>query len=249
MLHQGSGVVFPWLSRKVNRAIATIERWLEITQGQVYASFSGGKDSLVVAHLIRRVHPDCPLVWVNQGESAEWPDCVELIHHLRGQGWNIVELCPVRGLWQLYLDLGIPLDGRMTTTLDAQINQRLIYDPLEEYQERHSIKGYAWGIRKQESRGRRQYLLSKGELYQRKDGLWVCSPVGFWSTQEIWQYIDQERLPYPAIYDQLGRFDFRNGPPIGTTGVNWGRLALLRQRCPQIWQQLVERFPEVQYYA
>lgn len=249
MLHYGTGCPHPWLKSKITKAITLIQDWLEQTKGRVYVSISGGKDSLVVAHLVRQVFPECPLVWVNQGESAEWPDCVELLHHLRQQGWNIVELCPPRGLWQLYLELGVPLDGRMTTPLDQQINERLMYAPLREYQELNGCKGFAWGIRKQESRGRRQYLLSKGLLYQRKDTLWVCSPVGYWSTQDVWAYIDQEGLPYPAIYDLYGRFEFRNGPPIGTTGTNWGRLALLRQRCPHIWQQFVERFPEIQYYA
>jgi 3'-phosphoadenosine 5'-phosphosulfate sulfotransferase (PAPS reductase)/FAD synthetase len=88
------------------------------------------------------------------------------------------------------------------------------------------------------------YLKGKGELYQRKDGLWVCSPVGFWSTQDIWCYIDSHQLPYPAMYDR-DRLTVRNGPPIGTTGVNWGRLSDLRRYYPEFWAEFCKHFPEV----
>jgi 3'-phosphoadenosine 5'-phosphosulfate sulfotransferase (PAPS reductase)/FAD synthetase len=231
------------LTRKVDRALSVIGRWLEATDRCAYGSVSGGKDSLVMAHLIRQVWPSCPFAWVNQGPLAEWPDCIDLLHHLQGQGWNIIELCPPRSLLKLYQDYGIPLDGTMATGLDKRINAALMYGPLDDYQEAHGVRGYAWGLRK-ESRGRAMYLKGKGELYQRKDGLWVCSPVGFWSTQDIWCYIDSHQLPYPAMYDR-DRLTVRNGPPIGTTGVNWGRLSDLRRHHPEFWAEFCKHFPEV----
>ena len=191
------------------------------------------KDSLVMAHLITQIYPECPFVWVNQGYLAEWDDCIELLEYLKFQKWNITELCPVRDLWHLYLDYGIPLEGTMDTKTDKLINQKLIYDPLEEYQELNKIKGYAWGIRKQESRNRAFYLNKYGEVHRLKNGLICCSPVAFWTTQNIWEYIDMNRLKYPAIYD-LNIMTIRNGCPIGTTGANWGRLAELRKHYPGI---------------
>jgi len=247
VLSVGTGFPAPWLKKQEAKALAVIQDWLEVCQGQVYCSVSGGKDSLVAADLICQVYPACPLVWVNQGPLAEWPDCVELLEHWRTQGRNLIELCPVRSLWHLYLDLGIPLEGTMATAADKLINKRLMYDPLDEYQELHGIRGYAWGLRK-ESRGRAAYLKTHGLLHHRKNGLWICSPVGFWTTEQIWQYIDRHRLPYPAMYDR-DRATVRNGPPIGTTGVNWGRLAELRRHHPEIWQQFSSQFPEVRDHA
>ena len=247
MLSYGSGMPAPWLNRKIERANSLIGEWLEKTDSKVYCSISGGKDSLVVCHLIYRIFPGCPFVWVNQGPLAEWADCIELLETLKSQGWNILELCPVRSLLKLHRDYGIPLDGTMATGLDKKINTALMYNPLDEYQELNSIHGYAWGLRK-ESKGRSLYLKSKGELYRKKDGLWVCSPVGFWSTQDIWAYIDREELPYAAIYDR-DRMNTRNGPPIGTTGVNWGRLSELRHHHPDLFAQFIAEFPEVANYA
>jgi 3'-phosphoadenosine 5'-phosphosulfate sulfotransferase (PAPS reductase)/FAD synthetase len=247
MLAKGSGQSAPWLTQKVKRAYSVIEQWIHHTSGNVYASVSGGKDSLVMAHLIRQVLPDCPFVWVNQGPLAEWPDCVELLYSLKDKGWNIVELCPAQSLWNLYRQYGVPLDGKMTTKIDKIINQKLMYDPLDQYQDSHHIRGYAWGIRK-ESKGRIKYLISKGELYQRIDRIWVCSPVGFWSTQDIWNYIDKESLDYPAFYDE-NRMTVRNGPPIGTTGINYGRLARIRRFYPEVWDIFSKHFPEVVNYV
>lgn len=247
-IHHGSGIDYAWIDRKEKKAIAVIEQWLSNSDRQVYASVSGGKDSLVMAHLIRRVYPECPLVWVNQGYLAEWPDCVELLGLLSSQGWNIVELCPVRDLFHLYLDLGLPLEGTMDTKIDKLINQRLIYDPLNEYQELNNIAGYAWGIRVDEGGKRKFYLKKHGELYQKKDGMWVCSPIGFWKTEDIWYYIDRHKLPYPAMYDK-NRFTVRNGPPIGTTGINWGRLSELRLHYPELFDEFAKHFPEVKSYV
>ena len=245
----GSGFISPWMNSKEKKAIALIEEWLEKSDRQVYCSVSGGKDSLVAGHLVRQVFPECPMVWVNQGRLAEWPDCVELLEYLRSdRHWNLIELCPPVDLLGLYREYGVPLEGTMDTKIDKQINWRLIYSPLQEFEESHGIKGFAWGLRKSESRNRAFYLKKYGGNHLDKKGRWICSPVGFWTTENIWSYIDMHKLPYPAMYD-IGRTTVRNGPPIGTTGANWGRLAMLRRHFPEFYAKFVKEFPEVANYG
>ena len=83
-------------------------------------------------------------------------------------------------------------------------------------------------------------------IHQRKDNnLWVCSPIGFWKINDIWDYIDYQELPYPSMYDRL---TVRNGPAIGTTGVNWGRLSELKRFYPEYWSELTQRFPELRNF-
>lgn len=246
-LHYGSGFDAFWLNRHEHMALAVIKEWYQHCDGRVYHSFSGGKDSLVVGHLIRRLYPDCQMVWVNQGPLAEWADCLLLIETLRQAGWNIVELCPAFSLWHLYHRYGIPLEAHMNTPLDKKINKHLIDDPISEYCENHAIQGYSWGIRR-ESSSRTKFLAKYGRLYQRKDGRWICTPIGFWNTLEVWQYIDRHQLPYPAMYDR-DRLTVRNGPPIGTTGINLGRLATLRLHHYDLWAELVRGFPHLRNYS
>lgn len=247
MINYGSRMPAPWLKRKIVKALGVIENWLDRCDRRVYVSISGGKDSLVTADLVRQVYPDCPLLWVNQGHLAEWPDCIELLECLKDQGWNIQEICPPLGLIQLFKKYGMAFDGRFTA-LDRKHIEELLLNPLGEWMERHETQGYAWGLRK-ESRGRTMYLRSHGELYQRKDGVWVCSPVGFWKTEDIWSYIDSQELPYAAVYDKYGRNNFRNGCPIDTAMANWGKLAWLRRHEPEVFDEFATIFPEVRDYA
>lgn len=55
-----------------------IREWYEHWNGQVYVSFSGGKDSTVLLHLVRQMYPDVPAVFVNTG--LEYP---EVVRHVK----------------------------------------------------------------------------------------------------------------------------------------------------------------------
>jgi 3'-phosphoadenosine 5'-phosphosulfate sulfotransferase (PAPS reductase)/FAD synthetase len=49
-----------------------IREWYEHYDGDVYVSFSGGKDSTVLAHLVHDLYPKVPLVFANTG--LEYPE-------------------------------------------------------------------------------------------------------------------------------------------------------------------------------
>lgn len=52
-----------------------IEDWYEEFDGDVYVSFSGGKDSRVLLHLVRSMYPDVPGVFADTG--LEYPELRE----------------------------------------------------------------------------------------------------------------------------------------------------------------------------
>lgn len=60
------------LERKVQITQTRILEWYYHYKGQVYVSFSGGKDSAVLLDLARRAFPDIPAVFVNTG--LEYPE-------------------------------------------------------------------------------------------------------------------------------------------------------------------------------
>lgn len=63
------------LKEKIQISSARIIEWHERWNGQVYVSFSGGKDSVVLLHLVRRLYPDVLGVYMDTG--LEYPELRE----------------------------------------------------------------------------------------------------------------------------------------------------------------------------
>lgn len=55
------------LRMKIALTCDRIRGWYEHWNGEVYVSFSGGKDSTTLLHLVREMYPDVPAVFVNTG--------------------------------------------------------------------------------------------------------------------------------------------------------------------------------------
>ena len=60
------------LGAKILMSQSRIREWYNHFDGNVYVSFSGGKDSTVLAHIVRDMYPDVPLVFSNTG--LEYPE-------------------------------------------------------------------------------------------------------------------------------------------------------------------------------
>ena len=65
------------LSAKVILTKQRIREWHEHYDGQVYVSFSGGKDSSVLLNIAREIYPDIEAVFVNTG--LEYPEIQQFV--------------------------------------------------------------------------------------------------------------------------------------------------------------------------
>lgn len=65
------------LNVKVQMTKRRIREWYEFWEGQVYVSFSGGKDSTVLLHMVRELYPDVEAVFVNTG--LEYPEIQKFV--------------------------------------------------------------------------------------------------------------------------------------------------------------------------
>lgn len=71
-MHQVSSLL-----EKVRYSKELIRCWYEAWDGKVYVSFSGGRDSTVLLHLVRTMFPDVPGVFCNTG--LEYPEIVSFV--------------------------------------------------------------------------------------------------------------------------------------------------------------------------
>lgn len=65
------------LEQKINYSKRRIREWYEHFRGEVCVSFSGGKDSLVLLHLVRSMYPDVKAVFCDTG--LEFPEVKEYV--------------------------------------------------------------------------------------------------------------------------------------------------------------------------
>jgi 3'-phosphoadenosine 5'-phosphosulfate sulfotransferase (PAPS reductase)/FAD synthetase len=73
------------LEIKEQLTLARIKAYYERLDGQVYVSFSGGKDSTVLLDLARRIYPDIPAVFVDTG--LEYPEIREFVRTIPNVTW------------------------------------------------------------------------------------------------------------------------------------------------------------------
>ena len=73
------------MERKIQITKSRIIEWYKYWNGQVYVSFSGGKDSTVLLHLVREIFPDVEAVYVDTG--LEYPELRQFVKTFDNVTW------------------------------------------------------------------------------------------------------------------------------------------------------------------
>jgi len=202
-----------------------------------YVAVSGGKDSTCVLHL---VHEQAPRV-VASNSTYEWmfPETDEYLRRI-----------PALRRVATPTDHGTKWAPNWRTQEDAERAYPGIVwlEPRVGEDVGHSEAGVFLGLRADEAPYRRRHLRRMGPLFHcRQSDRWHCSPIAWWTVDDVWAYIETEQLDYNRAYDRLvaigiDRDKQRIGPLVIAPDV-------LRRGWPALWARYARVHPLARRYA
>lgn len=253
---------------KVHYSLAKIKEFYVREKGQVYVSFSGGKDSTVLLDLVRSVYPDVPAVYADTG--LEYPEIREFAMATP----NTVAVRPDMSFRRVIETKGYPVIGkevshwvdlarrgqssgirqmaldtrhgcaRYAYLMDAPF--RISRDccdvlkkrPMHRYERETGRKAFV-GTRTDESQLRATSWFEYGDVTERN-----CTPLSIWTEEDVWRYIRTRDLAYCPIYDVPGIE--RTGCVFCMFGITHDRdrFLLLKRTHPKLWEYCMREWDE-----
>ena len=225
------------LELKVEKTKLRIKEWYEHYNGEVYVSFSGGKDLTVLLDIVRSMYPDIEAVFSNTG--LEFPEIVKFIKTFD----NVTIIKPKMTFKQVINEKGYPVISKSVSNC-VRLARKNIAEGKETLRVRQ-IKGLEKGSKF--NKGKWEFLLDAPFLiseqccdelkkkpmkeYQKKTGkvpfiatmadegllrqqrylqtgcnafnLGKSQPMGFWTEQDVLQYIKQNNLTICSVYGEI----------------------------------------------
>jgi phosphoadenosine phosphosulfate reductase len=169
----------------VDKVQVAIDRLKEFEPPEgYYVAFSGGKDSCVVKDIVKRSGVKHEFHF---NRSMEPP---EVIYYIREHHPDVIWHLPKKTMWESIAHKGMPPTRII----------RFCCDDMKENQESAKGRFVVTGVRWEESNARkgRQFVEQCYTDTSKK----FLHPIIDWSTEEIWEYIKTNGLPYCKLYDE-----------------------------------------------
>lgn len=243
------------LELKVEKTKLRIREFVEqIGEENCYISFSGGKDSTVLLHIVRSLYPNIEAVFSDTGlefpeikefvkgfdnvtivrpnttfkkviEEKGYPivsksvaNCVRLARKNIAEGKDTLRVRQIRGLekgskfnkknWEFLLEAPFKISDECCNELKKK--------PLAKY-ERETGKYPIIGIMADEGRQRQEAYLKTGcNVFNKKKS--KSQPLGFWTEQDVYQYIYENNLKICSVYGELIQYKENEKILYKTTG-------------------------------
>lgn len=272
---------------KIEKSKQRIREWYEYHNGNVYISFSGGKDSTVLLHLVRSIYPDVEAVYSDTG--LEFPEIKEFVKSkdnvtivrpkmsfkqvIESKGYPIISksvsnavryakkniaegkdtlrVRQLRGLekgskfnkgkWEFLLDAPFDISDQCCDILKKQ--------PLKDWQKINSKYPFV-GVMADEGGTRREAYLKTGcNAFNSKAP--TSKPMGFWTEQDVLQYIIENDLEYCSVYGEILKDDKGKYYTTGEkrTGCIWCPLGAHLEKEPNRYQRLKVTHPKIYNYC
>lgn len=152
-----------------------------------YVAISYGKDSAVIYDLVKRAG-----VKADYHHGLTTCDPPELIMHGKKNYPDVIVHRPEKTMWQLIVECKWP------PTRQARYCCKYLKENVGNSGERFVITG----VRKEESARRKKIWKTHVQYCRRVTGKKYLMPILEWSTEEVWEYIKLNNLPYCSLYDE-----------------------------------------------
>ncbi len=178
------------LRDKIDESLSILRYALDTYEGTLATTFSGGKDSLVVLHLIRTLcEGEVPIPVFSIDTTVKFPEVMRFRDEMARQ-------------WKLNLVVLQNAAAAATLTIgqDKKICCHLLkIAPLKEAIIQYGIRGLITAIRwdEQEMRANEQQLSPREDPPHMR-----IHPILHFTERDVWDYIRTFQLPYCALYDR-----------------------------------------------
>ena len=205
-----------------------------------YIAFSGGKDSLVVAHLVSQVNSNIPMVYCD--DELLYPEHVEFINAAKermGERLRIVVGGSLHRqwfrpwvMWPRWREPHPSMEWHKwqlgQTITPGHLASRLGYNAV------------FLGLRRQESLRRADILIASTGIDELGQITYI-NPILEWSDDDVWNYILNEGLEYCTVYDRLADIGVsRHHARLGPLPLSQGEH--LWKGWPDLYIALIQRY-------
>ncbi|MCX8016468.1 MAG: phosphoadenosine phosphosulfate reductase family protein [Rhodocyclaceae bacterium] len=151
--------------------------------GRVAVGVSGGKDSVAMAHIVAQY---CKPIVIYNDSGLEMPESLDVVRDLASR---------------LGLELHIAAGDAITLELSGHRNYDAIVKPVQQAIRDLGVELEFVGLRCCESRNRRMLIGRYGPIH--RSSRWGCLiawPMRYWSSADVFAYIDEHNLPLHPAY-------------------------------------------------
>jgi len=166
-------------------------------------SCSFGKDSMVMTHLVHQIK-NVPLIYNDTGVA--YPETKQFIEEVTKE-WNLTVIVAKSEdwtFWKIVKKYGYPKESRSSKTGDPRepkCCKLLKYDPTMKALKEYRCNLNFVGTTGDEGRQRRSNYIMRGPYYYAKTlNIWRCTPIIWWTSEDIWEYIELNNIPVHPAY-------------------------------------------------
>ncbi|OKH80177.1 phosphoadenosine phosphosulfate reductase [Mycobacterium sp. SWH-M3] len=237
-----------------------------------FVSWSGGKDSTVVVDLARQVDPNVPVVFFDSG--LQYPETLQYLQDL-SEAWrlNFTVIPAEPDLLTVMVAIGGFDHQAPDRLLGADLSELMITDLAAQAHQRHG-RGSLWGVRAEESSGRRalyrqqlaaqtraqhqhsreQVRAASGGVIRRKDGTVTYGPIWDWRRTHVFEYLAGRGISPNPLYAKLAELGVPNqqirvDSIIDASKLDNGHIAFLQAGWPDLFDRLVTALPRLREWT